>query len=185
MKNYFVLAAAILLISFSAGAQKYFTKTGKISFDATTSSSPEKIEGINKTSTCVLDAKSGAIQFAVLMKGFLFERALMEEHFNENYVESNKFPKAEFKGTISNNEAVNYSKDGTYAVTVKGKLTMHGVTKDVETAGKLVVQGGKIQASATFNAALADYNVAIPGLVADKVAKTAKIGVDCSLEPLK
>ena len=62
---------------------------------------------------------------------------------------------------------------------------MHGVTKDVETPGKLVVQGGKILAAATFNALLADYNVSIPGLVADKVAKTAKIGVDCTLELLK
>lgn len=185
MKNYLLLATAVLLFNLSTSAQKYFTKTGKISFDATTSSSPEKIEGVNKTSTCVLDVKTGAMQFAVLMKGFLFERALMEEHFNENYVESNKFPKAEFKGAISNNDAVNYSKDGTYNVTVKGKLTMHGVTKDVETPGKLVVQGGKILAAATFNALLADYNVSIPGLVADKVAKTAKIGVDCTLELLK
>lgn len=185
MKQLFLLASAVLMLNAASHAQKYFTKTGRITFDATTSSSPEKIEGVNKTATCVLDSKSGAMQFAVLMKGFLFERALMEEHFNENYVESNKFPKAEFKGAISNNDAVNYSKDGTYNVTVKGKLTMHGVTKDVETPGKLTVAGGKIQAVATFNALLSDYSVSIPGLVADKVAKTAKIDVVCSLEPLK
>jgi uncharacterized protein YdeI (BOF family) len=185
MKQYFLMATAALLLTMTTSAQKYFTKTGRITFDATTSSSPEKIEGVNKTATCVLDTKSGAMQFAVLMKGFLFERALMEEHFNENYVESNKFPKAEFKGSISNNDAVNYSKDGTYTVTVKGKLTMHGVTKDVETTGKLTVTGGKIQAVASFNALLSDYSVSIPGLVADKVAKTAKIDVVCSLEPLK
>ncbi len=185
MKNYFVLAAALMLFAVSASAQKFFTKSGKIEFDATTSSSPEKIEGVNKTATCVLDSKSGALQFSVLMKGFAFERALMEEHFNENYVESNKFPRAEFKGTVANNDAVNYTKDGTYNVTVKGKLTLHGVTKDVETTGKLTVQGGKISATASFPVLLADYDVTIPGLVADKVAKTAKIGVTCALEPLK
>ena len=109
----------------------------------------------------------------------------MEEHFNENYVESHKFPKSEFKGTITNNETVNYSKDGTYTVTVKGKLTMHGETKDVETTGKLVVQGGKVNANASFNVQLSDFKISIPGLVADKVSKTAKIVVSCSLEPLK
>lgn len=185
MKNSLFLAAALLFLTTTGFAQKFYTKSGKIDFDATSASSPEKIEGVNRTATCVVDTKTGAIQFAVLMKGFAFERALMEEHFNENYVESHKFPKAEFKGTIANNEAVNYSKDGTYSVTVKGKLTMHGETKDVETQGKLVVQGGKVNANATFSVLLSDYKIAIPGLVADKVSKTAKIIVSCSLEPFK
>lgn len=184
MKNYLVLAAVVLLANASYG-QRYFTKTAKINFDATSPSSPEKIEGVNRTATCVVDTKTGQLQFSVLMKGFEFERALMEEHFNENYVESSKFPKAEFKGNIVNNDAVNYAKDGSYPVTVKGKLTMHGETKDVETTGKLVIQAGKISAAADFSVLLADYNVTIPGIVADKVSKTAKIGVSCSLEPLK
>lgn len=185
MKQLIVLGTALFLLTSAASAQKFFTKTGKIDFDATTSSSPEKIEGVNRTATVVLDSKSGALQFAVLMKGFSFERALMEEHFNENYVESNKFPKADFKGTISNNDAVKYDKDGTYAVTVKGKLTIHGVTKDVEAPGKITIAGGKIQATASFSVVLADYSISIPGLVADKVAKSASINVAVSLEPLK
>jgi polyisoprenoid-binding protein YceI len=109
----------------------------------------------------------------------------MEEHFNENYIESEKFPKAEFKGTISDNASVNYTKDGTYSVKVKGKLSMHGETKDVETTGKITIQGGKISATADFTVQLSDFKVSIPGLVADKVSKTAKIIVSCSLEPLK
>lgn len=185
MKKNLIVLIAFALIAFSSSAQKYYTKSGKINFDATTASSPEKIEGINRTATCVMDSKSGVIQFSMLMKGFAFERSLMEEHFNENYVESNKFPKAEFKGSIVNNETVNYAKDGIYTVTVKGKLTIHGETKDVETTGKLEVAGGKINASANFSVALADYKVAIPGIVADKVAKVATISVVCALEPLK
>lgn len=184
-KIFFSMALALLMTTVSVSAQKYFTKSGKIVFDATTSGSPEKIEGVNRTATAVLDTKTGALQFAVMMKGFAFERALMEEHFNENYVESAKFPKADFKGAISNNGSVDYAKDGNYSVTVKGKLTIHGVTKEVETQGKLQVQGGKINASASFPVLLADYNVTIPGLVADKVAKTAKIEVTVALEPLK
>ncbi|MFZ9877282.1 MAG: YceI family protein [Chitinophagaceae bacterium] len=169
----------------TGNAQKFFTKTGRIDFNATAPSSPEKIEAVNRTVTCVMDAASGNIQFAVLIKGFTFERALMQEHFNENYLESDKFPKAEFKGLIANNSSVNYTKDGTYPVIVKGKLTIHGETKDAEATGKLQVQGGKITATAGFNVLLSDYKVAIPGVVADKVNKNAKIDVACTLEPLK
>lgn len=183
MKQVILLTTLFTVLATGATAQKYYTKNGSISFFSKTSM--ENIKADNNQVLSVLNAQTGEIQFSVLIKSFHFEKALMEEHFNENYVESNKFPKAEFKGSVSNNDAVNYSKDGTYTVTVKGKLTMHGVTKDVETTGKLTVTGGKIQAVASFNALLSDYSVSIPGLVADKVAKTAKIDVVCSLEPLK
>lgn len=184
MKNLLTCIMAIVITA-SAAAQRYYTKSGKIIFDATSSSSPEKIEGTNRTVTCVMDAQTGAIQFALLMKGFEFERALMEEHFNENYVESTKFPKAEFKGKLKDIGNVNLTKDGVYTVKVKGELTMHGQTREVETDAKIQVQGGKISANADFSVTLADFNVSIPGLVADKVSKVAKIKVNCSLEPLK
>jgi polyisoprenoid-binding protein YceI len=164
-------------------AQKFYTKTGKISFH---SKAPlEEIEGKNKTVTAVLDSKSGAMQFAVQMKGFEFEKQLMQQHFNENYVESDKYPKAEFKGTIANNSDINYSKDGTYTAKVKGKLTIHGVTKDVESTGTIKINGGKIDANSTFNVLISDYNIKIPSVVKDKVSNTIKVTVDCDLEPLK
>ena len=184
MKKINLVLMVILFSNISFG-QKYFTKNGKINIDATSANSPEKIEAVNRTITCVIDTKTGNIQFAALMKGFEFEKALMQEHFNENYVESDKFPKAEFKGLIDDNETVNYSKDGTYVVKVKGKLTIHGETRDVETTGKLIVQNGKINALADFNVILSDYKVSIPGLVADKVSKTAKINITCQLELFK
>jgi len=185
MKNLIILLAAILLAA-SLPAQRFFSKSARITFDATSASSPEKIEGTSRTATCVFDLQSGAVQFAVLMKGFEFERALMEEHFNENYVESNRFPKAEFRGSIQQPETISLAKDGTYTVKIKGILTLHGKSKEVETEGKLTVAGGKLTAaSADFSVALADFDVSIPGLVADKVAKQAKIKVNCNLEPLK
>lgn len=184
MKSLFVLILAIIITSSGFG-QKYFTKNGKINFDATSSSSPEKIEGVNRSATCVVDLKTGAIQFALLMKGFEFERALMEEHFNENYVESNKYPKSEFKGKVKDVDEIDFSRDGTYKLKVKGDITIHGETKEVETEGKLVVQNGKINADAEFTVKLSDFKISIPGLVADKVSKTAKISVSCLLEPLK
>jgi polyisoprenoid-binding protein YceI len=185
MKRIIVFTTITLLLAVAAQGQKYFTKGGKINFDATSANSPEKIEAVNRTVICVVDTKTGNIQFSALMKGFEFERALMQEHFNENYVESDKFPKAEFKGTIVNNNSVNYSADGAYDVKVEGKLTMHGETKDVLSGGKLIIQNGKINAAAGFKILLADFKVAIPGLVADKVSNTASINVSCLLEPLK
>lgn len=184
MKNLLVTTLTVFVVMTGYG-QKFYTKNAQINFDATTSSSPEKVEGINRSGTCVVDTKSGNMQFAVLMKAFAFEKALMEEHFNENYMESDKFPKAEFKGEIKDNDDINYSKDGTYKVKVKGKLTMHGVSNDVDAEAKIIIQNGKISAMADFNVKLSDYNVSIPGLVADKVSKTVKISVSCSLEPLK
>jgi polyisoprenoid-binding protein YceI len=184
MKKYSLLFILSMVMVTGYG-QRYFTKAGKIDFDATAPSSPEKIKGKNKTAVCVVDTKTGALQFSVLMKGFEFDRALMQEHFNENYVESEKFPKAEFKGTITGNEKINYSQEGKYDVEVRGTMTIHGEAKEVVTRGEMKVKEGKIKLEANFDLLLADYKISIPGLVADKVSKTAKIEVDCTLELFK
>lgn len=184
MKKQFVLAVTILFSLSAINAQdKYFTKSGKIGFH---SKAPlETIEAHNKSVTCVLDTKSGNLQFAVLMKGFEFEKALMQEHFNENYVESHKFPKAEFKGQIINTSDIDFTKEGSYEAKVKGKLTIRGETKDVETVGTIRVINGKMAANADFNIALEDYKIEIPKIVKENISKTVKISVDCTLDPLK
>jgi hypothetical protein len=184
MKKLFVVIAATFISASSLMAQdKYFTKSGRINF---LSKAPlENIDGNHKSVTCVLDSKTGNMQFAVLMKGFEFEKALMQEHFNENYVESHKFPKAEFKGQVVNNTEITYAKDGTYSARVKGTLTMHGQSKEVETIGSVVVKAGKLQASAEFTVLLSDFKIEVPKVVKDNVSNTVKINVDCSLEPLK
>lgn len=169
MKKVFI-TLFILITTFSLNAQKYFTKNATIVFQ---SKGPlETIEGTNKTTTSVIDSKTGAIAFSVLIKGFVFEKQLMQKHFNENYMQSDKYPKSEFKGTISNNASVKYTTNGTYSVTVTGKLTLHGVTKDVSTAGKITVAGEKVSATADFSIALADY-----GISTDRISKTVTISV--------
>jgi len=184
MKRTSFIVALGMLASFALNAQdKYFTKTGEVAFYS--KASLENIEAHNRSVTCVLDTKSGNLQFAVLMKGFEFEKALMQEHFNENYVESHKYPKAEFKGQVTNLTELNFTKDGTYKAKVKGKLSLHGQTRDVETTGSITVKGGKILADATFEIALADYQIEIPNVVKDNIGKTVSITVDCDLEPLK
>jgi hypothetical protein len=185
MRPVHALLALLLLPALTNAQDRWFTKSGRIRFDATAKGSPEDIVGNNATIVCVLDTKTGALQFSALIKGFQFKAALMEEHFNENYMESGKFPKAEFRGSIQDNASVNYGKDGTYNVRVKGNLTIHGVTKEVMSDGQLVVAGGRITAKSTFNVAMADHGIEIPKLVADKIAPIARVAVDCSLEPFR
>ena len=109
----------------------------------------------------------------------------MQEHFNENYIESHKYPKADFKGQIVNSGDINFTKDGTYKANVKGKLTIHGETKDVETTGTIAVKGGKVEADAVLSIELSDYKIEIPKVVKDNISKSVTIIVDCNLEPLK
>jgi YceI-like domain len=179
-----VLALATLIVSATpVFAQKYMTRTGKISFNATSPGSPEKIEAVNNEVANIIDAKTGDVVFQVLIKGFKFERALMQEHFNENYMESDKFPKSDFKGTITNISDINFAKDGSYTAKVSGKLSIHGVTKDVAVPGTIIVSGGKIRVKAKFSVNLKEYGISIPAVVADKVGKEAAITLETELAP--
>jgi polyisoprenoid-binding protein YceI len=179
-----ILSLFSLVLLTNLSAQKYFSKDAKINFSAT--SSMEKIEATNNKGTLVIDAASSKLEAAILVKGFHFEKALMEEHFNENYMESGKFSKATFAGDITDLKAVNMAKDGDYKVNVKGKLTMHGVTKDITTTATITVKGGAVAAGKTsFKVLVGDYGIAIPGAVKDKIAKEAKIDVEASLQKMK
>ena len=183
MKKIFVLCMAASLSFFQADAQKYLTRSGKITFF---SKAPvENIEAANNEVSSILDTQKGELVFAALIKSFKFKKALMEEHFNENYMESNTFPKANFKGTITNLSKVNFTKDGSYPVMVKGDLTIHGVTKDVEVPGTITVSQGKINAASKFQVKVKDYNIKIPSTVINNIAETIEITVDCKYEPYK
>ncbi len=182
MKKVTVLVLALVFAVSGVFAQdRFFTKTGKISFYS--KATMENIEAHNRSVTCVLDTKTGNVQFSALVKGFEFEKALMQQHFNENYLETDKYPKAEFKGQIVNNSDVNYAKDGTYNAKVKGKLTIHGETKDVDTDGTVTVKGGKVQLESDFNVQLADYKIKNDKL--NNISSTIRVSVNCTLEPLK
>lgn len=179
-----ILFAALFVFNTAATAQngqKFFTRDGKIKFSSDTPM--EKIEGLSNSATCILDITTGEMAWKVLVKGFQFQKSLMQEHFNENYMESDKFPNATFSGKITNLGEINFGKDGTYNAVVSGKMTIHGVTKDFSTNGALTVGGGKIKLNAGFNAACADYNISIPSVVRDNIAKEIKVLVDASLEP--
>lgn len=177
MKRIFLSVLLFFAISNIASAQKYYTKNGSISFFSKTNL--EDIKADNNQVMSVLNVQSGELQFSVLIKSFHFPKALMEEHFNENYMESSKYPKSTFKGTIAEISKVNFTADGTYPVSVSGELTMHGITKKVTTNGKLIIKGGSITGNAVFSVALADYKIEVPKLVENNIAKNIEITVNC------
>ena len=183
LKPAMLVLTLMIAINVSYAQERFFTKSGKVSFY---SKAPlEDIEAHNKSVTAVLDTKTGNLQFALQMKGFEFEKALMEEHFNESYAESDKYPRAEFKGQVVNNAAINYTRNGDYNATVKGLLTIHGETREVQSVGKIMVRDGRLATDATFNIQLSDFKINIPKLVKDKISNTVKVDVACNLEPLK
>jgi hypothetical protein len=179
MKRIFLLFAVTAITFTNLKSQKIFsTKTGKISFF---SNAPlEDIEARNSEVESKL-APNGQVIFILLMKGFQFENQLMEDHFNENYVESSKYPKSDFKGVITNIKDIDFSKDGTYPAHVKGSLTIHGITKEVETNGTIEVKGGKVAAKTKFNVILKDYGIA-GSQIGKKIAEQIAVTVDTQYE---
>jgi hypothetical protein len=177
----------IFLIMLGAGlvlnAQKYMTKNGYIGFYSHTSM--EDIKGDNNQVAGVIDISTGEMVFQALIKSFHFDRALMEEHFNENYMESDKFPKSSFKGKITNLSSVNFSTNGKYDVTVEGDLTIHDVKNKISTKGIIEVVTGGINASAKFNVIPEDYKITIPGVVREKINKNLEVTVLIKYTPLE
>ncbi len=174
------LLVVILFSALTSEAQKvYATKTGQTAFNA--SSPIEKIAAANNQTDSKFVADNGQVVFAVLIKGFKFENQLMEDHFNENYMESTKLPKADFKGYITNIKEVNFAKDGSYPVKLDGNLTLHGVTNKVSAAGTMKVTGGVPEMEGTFKIKLKDYNVT--GLyIGEKIAPEVAITVKCKYQ---
>jgi hypothetical protein len=158
------------------------TKNGYIGFYSHTPM--EDIKADNNQVAGVLDITTGDMVFQVLIKSFHFERALMEEHFNENYMESDKIPKSSFKGKITNLSSVNFAKEGTYDITVEGDLTIHDVTNKISTKGTIEVVSGGINANSKFNIVPEDYKITIPGVVKEKIDKNLAVTVTMKFTPL-
>jgi polyisoprenoid-binding protein YceI len=181
--KFIILFWILAWISTDAIAQsKFFTRDGSVSFFS--KAAVEDIEAINRKVTCVLDVATGQMEFSMLIRSFEFQNALMKEHFNENYMESEKFPKSTFKGVVENASSVKWTVDGTYPVKVTGKMTIHGVTKDVSAAGTFIVKGGKLIGKSEFMVALADYDIKVEKAYTAKIAEKIKVTVDMNLEPM-
>lgn len=166
----------LFLVSQLSFGQKYITKTAHIWFYSHTPM--EDIEAHNHQVVSSLDISTGDMAFVLLVKSFDFKTALMQEHFNENYMESDKLPKASFKGKITNLKQIDFKKDGSYPAEVTGDLTIHGVTKPVNYKATIEVKGSAILANAKFTIVPQDYGVKIPSLVENKIAKEITVTVE-------
>jgi hypothetical protein len=169
----------ILLINcYGAHSQQYMTRSGFIGFYGKTPL--EDIKAENKQVYAIIDAGKKDLAITLLLKGFIFTKELMQQHFNENYVESDKYPKASFTGTYTVDAPP--GSDSIYKITIKGNMTLHNVTRAVEIPATLQMQQGKIMGQAEFKMKPEDYNITIPSIVRDKIAKEMNVVVklDCS-----
>jgi hypothetical protein len=164
----------------SSYAQLYFTKNGRISFFSKTSL--ENISADNNQVISVLNAETGLVQFSLLNNAFYFPKAKMQEDFNDNYMESGKYPKSTFKGIVTDIGTINFSADGNYKIHVKGDLMIHGITKNITATGTLIIKNGNISAATSFKVLLTDYKIKIPTIVTDKIAKDITVTVSCNYE---
>jgi polyisoprenoid-binding protein YceI len=178
-----VILFTISFLFLAANGQKFMTKNGYIGFFSHTPM--EDIKGDNNQVASVLDISTGDLVFQVLIKSFHFEKALMEEHFNENYMESDKFPKSTFRGKITNLPSVDFNKPGKYDVTVEGDLNMHDVSNKVSVKGTVEVVQGGITATSKFNIVPEDYKINIPGVVRDNIAKNLEVTVTMKYAPVE
>jgi polyisoprenoid-binding protein YceI len=179
-----VLVLLTVLFAHLVKAQVFFTKNGYITFYSHTSI--EDIKAENFEAVSFLDAGKGDFRFQVLIKGFQFPKASMQGHFNTPaYMDSDQFPKSEFKGGITNIQSVDFKKDGVYNVDVTGDLTMHGITKKTTQKGTITIKNGKPSANAVFKVKRSDYNITTPGFTAAKIADEIEVTVKCDYEPYK
>lgn len=177
MKNYLLILGAMIVLSGPIYAQKYKTVSGTTKFF---SDAPlEDIEAITKKVTSIIDADKGDMAFLIPISSFDFEKKLMQEHFNENYLESEKYPNASFKGKLSNYDP---AKKGVQKVQAKGQMTIHGVTKDISVEGTIDNQGDKMLLKAKFPITVADHKIKIPKVVFYNIAEVVEVTLDLTYE---
>jgi len=173
-----IVATLLVLFTFvQVQAQKiYSTKAATVRFIAV---DDKDIDATNSKAVSRLET-NGKLSFIMLMKDFSFEMDLMQKHFNDEYVESDKFPRGLFNGQITNIKSVNFNKDGTYPIIVKGNMQVHGVNKAMETKGVIVITKGLPKASAKFTVTLKDFNIG--GVLIDMVADKMDVEVVASYQ---
>lgn len=172
----FLLLASVSLNIIS---QTYITRNGMVRFF---SEAPlENIEAVNRQVSCALDAATGEIVFRVVIRSFVFEKALMQEHFNDNFMESQQYPNSTYEGKILNIDRINFNSDGIYDVISEGKLTIKNVTKEINTKGKMTIKGNTISGSSKFSVRPAEYNIQVPSRFMRNIAEEIDVYVEVIL----
>lgn len=171
-----IISIICLVFSTVAFSQKMMTRSGEIKFDATVPGAMDPVIGTSTTVSSIFDKATGDFVVQGMVKSFKFKSPLMEEHFNENYMESDKLPKTSFKGKVLNYDG----KTGTYDA--EGDLTIHGVTNKVKTKVTISNANGKLSIVGNFVVKLKDYKIDVPAMAKKTLAETAKISIKLELE---
>ena len=167
-----------LLFSTQLIAQQYYSKKGQVSFF---SEAPiENIEAVNKDVSAIIDSQSGGFAFRLKIQDFTFTNSLMQEHFNESYLESDKYPLSTFTGSIADISKLDLSSRQT--LTVKGSLSIHGITQETEMVAYAQIINGELHISSIFDVVLEDYDIDIPKIMMYKIAEVIKVAVDIKLQ---
>jgi polyisoprenoid-binding protein YceI len=180
MKIPYIVLICLFLVSFTNAQERFLTKNGMVSFFSKTPI--ENIEAENNQVLSIVDVSNGQMAIAILMKSFMFEKALMQEHFNENYVESDKYPKAIFKGDI-----LDFDKMVGLETTasIKGNLTMHGVTNETTIEAVIKRTVDLVEMTGDFFINLSDFDVKIPSVVKNNISQKIKVSFRFQHKPYK
>ena len=180
MSKLYITICVLLLVQSTFAQDKYFTKQGYLSFFS--HSLVEDIKADNRQVLSIIDTVTGEMAIQLLMRSFQFKKALMREHFNENYVESYKYPKAVFSGRIMN---YNERKEKSFEAEIKGTLTVRGIEKEITTIAKVTKSIDEIILTGDFVVKVADYDIKIPAIVVNNIAKNIKITYELRHKPYK
>jgi len=180
MKKYLLILIALFFSNLISAQGKYLTKEGYITFFS--HSVVEDIKADNHQVLSIIDTETGEIAIQLLMKSFLFKKALMQEHFNENYMESHKYPKAKFKGSILNFDQLT---DEINETEITGVLSVHGINNEISTNAVVEIREDEITITGEFIVKVADFNIKIPSVVINNIAKTIKINFKLVHKPYK
>jgi hypothetical protein len=178
MRKFVALFLPFILFG-KSDAQIYIADSCRINFFS--AAAVENIAAVNTVSKPIMNTASGEIEISISNQEFIFKKKLMQEHFNEDYMESDKYPHTVFKGKV--NEKIDYTKDGINNVTVTGTMDMHGVKKDITIPGTITIKDGKIKLKADFVAKLVDYNIKIPSVLGNNVAEQIAISLTAGMKP--
>lgn len=179
MKKYLIFLFTVITF-YAFGQKKLISKNGTVTFEASVPSF-EEVKAKNDAVTFVINTSNGEIASLALMKGFRFKVALMEEHFNENYIESDKFPKATFKGKI---EGFDYSKitNNPKEYKIKGTLELHGKSKEIDIKAMIAKKDNGLRLQSDFDLNSDDFDINIPSIVSNKVSKKVNVSLDVILK---
>jgi YceI-like domain len=180
MKKSALICLTLLFFTSLVAQDKKITRTGQVSFEASVPAF-EEVKADHKNVTAALNNKTGEIQTLILIKGFRFKVALMEEHFNENYIESDKFPKATFKGKIEGYDYGKLSATG-QDFSIKGTIEMHGKAKDISITAKIKKGKEGIELVSNFILNADDFDINIPSIVSKKVSKKVNVQLNFNLK---